>query len=82
MIEDMRQHFGWEKTDTIEFVTDCILEEAMELKIALLRDDKEDMAYELADVLMYALTLSKMLDLDVETIIKDKIEIVKQRNYD
>lgn len=82
MIEDMRQQFGWDQSDSIEYLTTSIVEEALELKIAMMNDNKEDMAYELADVLMYALTLSKMLDLDVETIIKDKIEIVKQRDYD
>lgn len=79
IIEDMRQHFGWDKSDTIEFVKSCILEEAQELQDASTKLEQES---ELADVLMYAFTLAKMLDVDIEEIIKEKAEIVKGRNYD
>jgi|LFRM01.1.fsa_nt_gb NTP pyrophosphatase (non-canonical NTP hydrolase) len=82
MIEEMRLQFGWDKSDNIEFLTNSILEEALELKIAMMQENKDNIAFELADILMYSLTLAKMLDLDVETIIKDKIEIVKQRDYE
>lgn len=82
MIEEMRTHFGWDKSDNIEFLANSILEESLELKIAMLSENKDDLAYELADVLMYSFTLAKMLELDVETIIKNKIDIVKQRTYE
>lgn len=81
-IEKMRIHFGWDKTDTIDFVTQCIVDEAHELNEAVHQNDRQAMQHELADVLMYALTLSKLLDVDVETIIKEKVDIVLKRNYD
>lgn len=81
-IEEMRQHFGWDKTDTIDFVANCIVEEAQELNEAVQLQQLQEIKDELADVLMYAFTLAKMLNCDIEDIINKKIEIVKQRNYE
>lgn len=79
VIQQMREHFGWHETDTIDFLKQCIFEESQEL---LNSSTTLEMKYELADVLMYALTLTKMLDLDVLDIIKEKANIVMKRNYD
>lgn len=81
-IERMRNHFGWEKTDTIEFVTQCIVEESQELFEAMNQKNQEEMKHELADVLMYAFTLSKLLGVSIEEIIEEKVNIVLKRNYE
>lgn len=81
-IERMRNHFGWEKTDTIEFVTQCIVEESQELFEAMNQNNQEEMKHELADVLMYAFTLSKLLGVSIEEIIEEKVNIVLKRNYE
>lgn len=78
----MRHHFGWQDSDTIEYLCTNIVEEANELYEAMKQDNHQDMKYELADLLMVALTLSRMLGADIETIIREKAEIVKQRQYD
>lgn len=78
----MRKHFGWDKSDSVSYLVNSIVEESLELKDAFNQEDLQEMAYELADVLMTSITLAKMLDLNVESIIADKIEIVMARNYD
>ena len=78
----MRSHFGWDQTDTKEFVVNCIVEEAKELKEAFYEKSKEDVLDELADVLSYAFTLAKMYDVDIYDLIKHKMDIVKGRHYD
>ena len=74
-IQKMREHFGWDKTDT-----KALLEEAQELYDALNEDDQ---AYqdELADVFMYALSIVMDSGYDLESMIKSKIETVMQREY-
>ena len=79
-IEMMRKHFGWNETDTKEFLVSSVLEEAIELKESLLLDEEAFKA-ELADVLMYALTICMDEGYDVETIIEDKIKEVMKREY-
>ncbi len=79
-IEMMRKHFGWNETDTIEFLVSSVLEEAIELKDSLLLDEEAFKA-ELADVLMYALTICMDEGYDVETIIDEKIKEVMKREY-
>ncbi len=79
VIQNMREQFGWQETDTVDFLRQCIFEESQELLNA---SDVQEIKHELADVLMYALTLTKMLDVDVLEIIKNKAEIVLKRNYD
>ncbi len=79
-IQKMREHFGWDKTDTKAFMTKALLEEAQELYDALNEDDQ---AYqdELADVFMYALSIVMDSGYDLESMIKSKIETVMQREY-
>lgn len=78
-IQTMRKHFGWDKTDTIEFMTACVVEEAHELKESL--DDEENFKKELADVLMYTISICLDRDYDIEAIINDKIDEVMKREY-
>lgn len=76
----MRKHFGWDKTDTKEFMVHALLEEAHELKNALSEDEASFKA-ELADVLTYALAICMDEGYDVEAIIRDKIQEVMKREY-
>lgn len=79
-IERMRKHFGWDKSDTKEFLVEACLEEAHELKAAL-QEDEASFKGELADVLTYALAICMDEGYDVETIIHEKIEEVMKREY-
>lgn len=79
-IEAMRQHFGWDKTDTKAFMVDALLEEAHELKEAMTLSEDE-FKDELADVLMYAFSICIDEGYDIETLIETKIEKVMQREY-
>lgn len=76
----MREHFGWDKTDTIEFMVSCLYDEALELKESLDKDEVE-FQKELADVLMYAFAICMDNDYDIEKIIEEKIEEVMTREY-
>ena len=80
----MREKFGWQNSDTPVFLAESLLNEANELWECFLRDDLllEEISGELADVLMYAFTLVKVLDLDLTEIIENKIAIVIKRNYE
>lgn len=78
-IQTMRKHFGWDKTDTIEFMNACVVEEAHELKESF--DDEENFKKELADVLMYTISICLDRDYDIEAIINDKIDEVMKREY-
>ena len=79
-IEKMRNHFGWDKTDSKEFLVDALLEEINELKEALSQDEASFKS-EVADVLIYAITICIEEGYDIETIISDKIDEVMQREY-
>lgn len=79
-IEVMRAHFGWDESDTLEFLVNAVLEEAQELKESL-QEDEDSFKKELADVLMYALTICMKQGYDVDQIISEKIEEVMQREY-
>lgn len=79
-IQAMRAHFGWDKSDTIPFLVDALEAECAELKESL-HQSEAAFEKELADVLMYALALCIDKKLDPQTIIKQKIEEVMQREY-
>lgn len=79
-ITRMRKHFNWDKTDTIEYMVSCLLEEAQELQESL-KEDEAAFKKELADVFMYALSIVYDCDYDLEEIIHEKIEEVMQRDY-
>ena len=77
----MRKHFGWDESDTKVFLVEALLEEAKELKGAL-NESESAFQDELADVLMYALSICMDEGYDLETIIHDKIETVMKRDYE
>lgn len=76
----MRKHFGWDESDTKVFLVEALLEEAKELKDAL-NESESAFQDELADVLMYALSICMDEGYDLETIINQKIEKVMKREY-
>lgn len=76
----MRKHFGWDESDTKVFLVEALLEEAKELKDAL-NESESAFQDELADVLMYALSICMDEGYDLETIINQKIEKVMNREY-
>lgn len=78
IIETMRTHFGWEQSDTQEFLIHALGEEVKELENAATPDELKG---ELADVLMYAITLAMINNLDVKTIIEEKAKEVMLREY-
>lgn len=79
-INEMRKHFGWDESDTKVFLVEALLEEAKELKDAL-NESESAFQDELADVLMYALSICMDEGYDLETIINQKIEKVMKREY-
>lgn len=84
MIQKMREDHGWQDSDTANTLVKSIVIEANELLEAF-AEEKPDLASvesELADVLMYALSLAHDLDLDIEESIGKKIAEVNTRNYD
>lgn len=78
-IQAMREHFGWDETDTVTFMTSCVVEEANELKESL--NDEANFKKEIADVLMYTISICMDRGYDIETLILDKIDEVMQRDY-
>lgn len=79
-IQTMREHFAWDKSDSIEFMVQCIIEEAEELK-ASLSESEASFKKELADVMMYAFAICIDKNYDIETLISDKIQEVMKREY-
>ncbi|AZK44573.1 MagZ family protein [Erysipelothrix piscisicarius] len=78
-IQAMREHFGWDKTDTIEFMPACVVKEALELQESL--NDEANFKKEIADVLMYTISICLDRDYDIELLINDKIDEVMKREY-
>lgn len=83
-IEAYRLKKGWDKTDTPHNLAKSIFVESAELLECFINELKtqEDIEYELADVLMYAISLANDLDLDIEEIIEKKWEDVDKRYKD
>lgn len=79
IIHEMKAKFGWDKTDTVEYLLHSLNEEINELN----RETFHTQAFtdELADVLMVSLALCELLDLDPKTIIQNKAEEVMKRDY-
>ena len=82
-IQEMRISRGWDKTDTLPILIKSVSVEAAELLETIQWDeeniDMEAVKGELADVLMYALSICIDKDIDVLQLIKDKIENVYER---
>jgi len=54
---------------------------AMQRKEKMINVRKEDLEDELVDVLITAFLLSEILEVNIETAIKNKVEKIKKRNY-
>ena len=82
-IQEMRISRGWDKSDTLPILIKSVSVEAAELLETIQWDeeniDMEAVKGELADVLMYALSICIDNDIDVLQLIKDKIENVYER---
>lgn len=79
-IQSMRKHFGWDRSDTIPFMVDCIIEESLELKESL-NESEEHFKAELADVLMYVYAICIDKGYNIEDLIVSKISEVMKREY-
>lgn len=82
-IQAFRVRKGWDVSDTPHILAKSTFVEAGELLECFIQDkiNEQDIESELADVLMYALSLAMDLDLDVKTIILNKL-IDVDRRYD
>lgn len=83
-IQALRIAKGWDKTDTPEILAKSIVIEAAELLECYLNADVDQAAVrsELADVLMYALSLCRDLDLDPVEVVLSKFADIHQRYPD
>lgn len=83
LIQKMRVDCGWDKTDTLPILIKSVSVEASELLETIQWDDsdfkEEKVKSELADVLMYALSIAIDNNWDVEELLKNKIEDVYKR---
>ena len=83
LIQNMRISRGWDKTDTVASLVKSVSVEAAELLETIQWDDNTikhpQLENELADVLMYALSICIDLNLDVKKIIADKMGDVYSR---
>lgn len=83
LIESFRKERGWDQTDTPGILVKSIFVEASELlecdPNATEEADLEAFRGELADVLMYSLSLCYDLQLDPYAIIKEKLVDVAKR---
>jgi len=83
-IQAFRVRKGWDVSDTPHILAKSTFVEAGELLECFIQDEikQADIESELADVLMYALSLAMDLDLDVKTIITKKLVDVDRRYPD
>ncbi|MDI9541200.1 MAG: MazG-like family protein [Bacillota bacterium] len=83
LIQKMRVECGWDKTDTLPILIKSVSVEAAELLETIQWDDndfkEERIKSELADVLMYALSIAIDNNWDVKELLKDKIDEVYKR---
>lgn len=81
MIQEMRVSRGWDKTDTDIRLVQFLILETSELLECYMQDsvDEEAVKGELADVLMYALSICVDHGWDYQQLIQEKIEDVKKR---
>ena len=79
-IQAMRENFGWDQSDSIPFLITALKEEVLELEESLDLSE-EDFQDELADVLMYALSIAFDKNYDIQDIIDHKIKQVMKREY-
>lgn len=79
-IQSMRQSFGWDQSDSIPFLISALKEEVVELEESLELGEAAFQA-ELADVLMYALSIAYDKGYDIQKIVDEKIAEVMKREY-
>ncbi|MBE6114158.1 MAG: nucleotide pyrophosphohydrolase [Erysipelotrichaceae bacterium] len=83
IIETFREERGWKASDTPAILAKSIIVEAAELlecyQFSEENVDLESVKSELADVLMYALSLAYDLDWNVTEIIEEKLVDVARR---
>ena len=83
LIQQMRITRGWDKTDTIASLIKSVAVESGELLETIQWDDgtfkQKQLEGELADVLMYALSICIDLNLDVKKLIEEKMPDVYSR---
>ena len=81
-IQEMRRTRGWDNSDTLPILIKSVSVEAAELLETIQWDeqniDMEAVKGELADVLMYALSICIDMDWDVLDLIEEKIKNVSQ----
>jgi len=80
-IQEMRIAKGWDKTDTPEILAKSTLIEAAELLECFTENgfQIDHVKSEIADVLMYVLSLAMDLNLDPKSIILEKFSDIHQR---
>jgi dCTP diphosphatase len=80
-IQQMRIAKGWDKSDTPEILAKSVFVEAGELLECYLKDtvDLSAVQSELADVLMYALSLCHDLGLDPSEVVESKFGDIDRR---
>jgi NTP pyrophosphatase (non-canonical NTP hydrolase) len=78
-IEHMRGEFGWDKSDTPLILAKSVFVEAGELLEAASKvpNNRQEILDEVADVLMYAISLCTDAGEDYREVIEQKIEKVK-----
>lgn len=78
-IERMRAEFGWDKSDTTLILAKSVFVEAGELLETASQNpgEKQEILDEVADVLMYAISLCTDAGEDYRQVIEQKIEKVK-----
>ena len=85
-IEKMRKDKGWDKTDTPGILAKSIVVEAAELLECFQFDeehfDRDAVRSEIADVLMYTVSLCKDLGWNYQDVVIEKIGDVDQRYPD
>jgi NTP pyrophosphatase (non-canonical NTP hydrolase) len=83
-IQALRIQKGWDLSDTPEILAKSIVVEAAELLECYMNEevDLQAVKSELADVLMYALSLCNDLDLDPVDVVLDKFQNIHERYPD
>lgn len=83
-IQALRIAKGWDRSDTPEILAKSIVVEAAELLACYHHDevDLDAVESELADVLMYALSLCRDLGLDPEAVVLGKFDDIHRRYPD
>ena len=83
IIEKFRQKRNWDKFDSEASLAKSIVVESAELlehfQWSENNFDKKAVSYEIADVLIYALTLCYHMNIDPKELIKEKLEDVAKR---